>query len=81
MRYLADAATGATLLAVWGGWSLLAGVRRRWPRGGVIALLIALAAATAVIGLLFGFTGYNETFKWHNPALYNALRRTLSFCR
>jgi hypothetical protein len=81
MRYLADAATGATLLAVWGGWSLLAGVRRRWPRRGVIALLIALAAATAVIGLLLGFSGYNEIFKWHNPALYHALRQRLSFCK
>ena len=81
MRYLADAAAGATLLAIWGGWSLLAGVRGRWQRRGVIALLIALATATAVIGLLLGFSGYDETFKWHNPALYQALRRTLSICR
>ncbi len=80
MRYLADAATGTTLLAVWGAWSLLAVVRRRWPRRGVIALLITLGAATAIIGLLLGFQGYDETFKSHNHDLYEALRRRLAVC-
>lgn len=80
MRYLADISTGATLLAVWGGWSLLCAVHGRWPRRGVIVLLIVLAAATVVIGLLLGFQGYDEMFKQHNPDLYERLRRRLSFC-
>jgi hypothetical protein len=81
MRYVADFSTGVLLLGVWGGWSLLAGVRRPWTRRAVLALLVALAAATVTIGLLLGFQGYDEMFKWHNHDLYELLRRKLSFCR
>jgi hypothetical protein len=80
MRYVADISTGATLLAVWGGWSLLRAVQGRWPRRGVIVLMIGLAGATVVIGLLLGFQGYDEMFKQHNHDLYERLRRRLSFC-
>ncbi len=80
MRYLADAATGATLLAVWGGWSLLDAVHGRWSRRAVLAVLIGLALATLGIGFLLGFQGYDEMFKQHNPELYARLGRRFSFC-
>ncbi len=80
MRYLGDFSTGAALLGVWGGWSLLRAVPGRGPRRALLALLVCLALATVVIGLLLGFRGYDEIFKQHNPALYAALRRRLSFC-
>jgi hypothetical protein len=81
MRYVADFSPGMVLLGVWGGWSLLVAVRRRWPRRGVLALLVLLVAATAIIGFLLGFGGYDEMFKQHNNVLYESLRRKLSFCR
>lgn len=81
MRYVADFSPGMALLGVWGGWSLLAAVRGRWPRRGVIALLVLLVAATAIIGFLLGFGGYDEMFKQHNSVLYESLRRKLSLCR
>jgi hypothetical protein len=81
MRYMGDFSAGAVLLATWGGWSLIDAVRGRWPRRGVIALLILLVVATMVIGFLLGFQGYDEMFKQHNAVLYDSLRRKLSFCR
>jgi hypothetical protein len=81
MRYVADFSPGMVLLGVWGGWSLLATVRGRWSRRGVIALFVLLVAATAIIGFLLGFGGYDEMFKQHNDVLYESLRRKLSFCR
>ena len=81
MRYLADFSTGAALLAVWGGWSMLGAVRGRWSRRAVVALLVSLAVATVLIGLLLGVEGYDGMFKGHNHELYESLRRRLSFCR
>ena len=81
MRYVADFSPGMAMLGVWGGWSLLAAARGRWPRRGVLALLVLLVAATAVVGFLLGFGGYDEMFKQHNNVLYESLRRKLSFCR
>jgi hypothetical protein len=80
MRYLGDFSTGTMLLAIWGGWSLLAAARAGWPRRTVLVFLIGLAAATVLVGLLLGFTGYDEMFKNHNPALYQKLRHRLAFC-
>jgi hypothetical protein len=80
MRYVGDFSTGATLLGVWGGWSLLRAARDRWPRRAVLGLLFTLAAATVIIGLLLGVEGYDGMFKYHNHDLYESLRRRLSFC-
>ncbi|HVV51997.1 MAG TPA: hypothetical protein VHO06_20170 [Polyangia bacterium] len=80
MRYLGDFATGTVLLAVWGAWSLLDAARVGWPRRAVCALLIGLAAVTIGIGILLGFSGYDEMFKQHNRPLYDLLRHRLSFC-
>jgi hypothetical protein len=80
MRYLADFSAGATLLAVWGAWSLLLALPAGWPRRLALAAYVILAAATVVIALLLGTQGYDEILKFHNPALYEALRHRLSFC-
>ena len=54
--------------------------RDRWPRRAGLALLVSLALATVIIGLLLGFGGYDAMFKNHNHELYESLRRKLSFC-
>jgi len=80
MRYVADFSTGFALLATWGAWRGLARLPAGWPRWSGVAVLLLLALATAAIGLLLGFQGYDEMFKYHNPALYESLRRKLAFC-
>ncbi len=81
MRYLADVSTGIVLVAIWGLWWLIDRLRDRvWPRRAVIAGAVLLALATVVLGVLLGFTGYDDMFKWHNPRLYERLTRALSFC-
>jgi hypothetical protein len=80
MRYVADFSTGFALLATWGAWMALRRLPAGWPRGTAIGVLVLLAVATAVIGALLGFQGYDEMFKNHNPALYDSLRRKLAFC-
>jgi hypothetical protein len=81
MRYLGDLSTGTMLLAVWGAFSLYTELPGRWPRRAFVAALVLLAVATVIIGGLLGFQGYDEMFKYHNPALYSALRHhRLAFC-
>jgi hypothetical protein len=81
MRYQGDLSTGTMLLAVWGAFSLVTELRGRWPRRALVAALILLAVATVIVGGLLGFQGYDEMFKYHNPALYAALRQNrLAFC-
>jgi hypothetical protein len=80
MRYQGDLSTGTMLLAVWGALSLVAELRGRWRRRGLVAAFVLLAAATLVIGGLLGFQGYDEMFKNHNPTLYATLRHKLAFC-
>jgi hypothetical protein len=80
MRYVADFSTGFVLLSTWGAWMSLARLRAGWPRGLAIGVLVLLAVATLVIGMLIGFEGYDDTFRWHNPALWESLRRKLDFC-
>ena len=55
---------------MWGAWTILARLRPGWPRWTGLGVLLILALATVVIGLLLGFQGYDEMFKNHNPALY-----------
>jgi hypothetical protein len=43
-------------------------------------VIVAFAAATVVLGLLLGASGYNDMFKGHNPQLYWQLRRAFSIC-
>jgi hypothetical protein len=81
MRYVADFSAGAVLLALWGAQTIVRRLRPGWPRGAAIAALLILALATAVIGLLLGFQGYDEMFRNHNPVLYDELRRKLTLCR
>jgi hypothetical protein len=81
MRYLSDVSSGLVLLALWGGFSLVCLPVRSWSRGAALWILLALAGATMVLGLLLGFQGYDEMFKNHNPAVYTRLATALSFCR
>lgn len=81
MRYVADFSTGFTLFATWGAWMLLERLPRGWPRWTGIVVLVGLCVATVVIGLLLGWEGYDQTFKWHNPQLYEAVRAKFSLCK
>jgi hypothetical protein len=81
MRYLGDVAAGLMLFATWGAWSFYQLIRRRtWLRRFYGAILTMMAAATIVLGLLFGFTGYNGHFKLYNPGLHDKLVAKLSRC-
>jgi hypothetical protein len=80
MRYVADFSAGVALLSAWGGARALARLPAGWPRWAGFAGLLALVLATALVGLLLGFQGYDEMFQNHNPALYDSLRRKLAFC-
>jgi succinate dehydrogenase/fumarate reductase cytochrome b subunit len=80
-RYFVDISAGLLLLATWGAFSLYTAVRDRpWPRRIVTLVIVGAAAATIVIGLLLGVTGYNEMFKLHNPSLLRWMVRTFSLC-
>ncbi|HVV17126.1 MAG TPA: hypothetical protein VHH90_07965 [Polyangia bacterium] len=81
MRYVADFSAGVALLAIWGASSILRRLRPGWPRGIALLVLSLLVLATAGVGLLLGFQGYDEMFRNHNPLLYESLRQRLSFCR
>jgi hypothetical protein len=80
IRYMADFSTGMVLLAVWGAFMLLGVVRRRWEQRGVLAVIVVLGVVTVIVGGLLGFQGYDQMFLGHNPRLYEALQRRLSFC-
>jgi len=80
-RYQQDFASAFLLLAIFGGWKLLAAPASAWGRRAISWLFGGLAVATIVAGLLLGFTGYFKHFEQHNPALTRALVAKLSFCR
>jgi len=81
MRYMIDVSSGICLFALWGAWSLYDAVRvRPWPRRAVTAAIVLFSAATIVIGLLLGVTGYNQMFRLHNPGLYSRMVRAFSLC-
>ena len=81
MRYEHDFFSGFLLLAIFGGWRLLAAPST--PRGPPRAApaYVGLAVTTIVIGVLLGFGGYFKHFERHNPALLHALQSALSVCR
>jgi hypothetical protein len=82
MRYLGDVTAGFVLFATWGAWELYQRMRRRkWLRRSYGAVLTVLAAATIVLGLIFGFQGYNGHFKLYNPGLHDKLVAKLSRCK
>jgi hypothetical protein len=81
MRYLGDVTAGFVLFATWGAWAFYQRIRkRRWLRRVYGAMLTVLAAGTVVLGLVFGFQGYNGHFKLYNPALHDKLVAKFSRC-
>lgn len=80
MRYEQDFASGLLLLAIFGGWRLLAAPSTPLGRRAMACLYGLLAASTIVAGVLLGFGGYFNHFEHHNPALFHALQSALSVC-
>jgi hypothetical protein len=81
IRYMADVSTGIVLCAIFGGWWLYLRVRERPAlRRSVTAAMLALAGVTVGIGLLLGFTGYNDHFVRFNPTLFDRFHDKLSVC-
>jgi hypothetical protein len=82
MRYLGDVTAGFILFATWGAWGFYQWMsRRKWLRRGYGALLTLFAAATIVLGVLFGFQGYGDHFRLYNPALHEKLIAKVSRCK
>ena len=81
IRYLGDVTAGFMLFATWGAWAVHHHIRRRrWLRRAYGALLVALAASTIVLGLLFGFQGYGGHFQLYNPPMYEKVVARFSLC-
>lgn len=81
MRYLGDVRFGVGLLGALGMWTLLARSRHRWQRRLGLSVFSVVGGAAIVIGMLLGYQGYTGHFERFNPALAQALVRTLSFCQ
>jgi hypothetical protein len=81
MRYSADFASGAFLLAALGFFGLVSRFERRpAARRAVFAVASLLAAYTLVFSALLGFRGGGSHFERVNPELYQVLARALSLC-
>jgi hypothetical protein len=79
MRYLMDCLPLLALAAGLGIWQ----AARPFVRDGrtyytLAGTLWVLSAWTLLVALAFGFGGYSESFKEHNPRLYQKLERTFS---
>lgn len=81
MRYQHDFASGVMLMAVFGGWRLLAAPATARGRRAAAWVYGLLATTTIVAGVLLGFGGYFKQFERHNPALTQKLAEKLSVCR
>jgi hypothetical protein len=81
MRYEHDFASGILLLAIFGGWRLLAAPSTPIGRRAISWVYGVLAVSTIAAGVLLGFGGYFKHFERHNPALMHALEAALSLCR
>ncbi len=74
MRYLADFSPGLVLLATFCAWCIVEVAAERGAAKRLVrATAAVLGVATIVVGLLLGVQGYNDHFKVHNPALFEAL--------
>ena len=80
VRYEADFASGVLLIATLVGWRLVAAPASRAGRATIATLYVLLAVGTVLAGGLFGFSGYFEHFKRHNPTLFHRLEKTFSVC-
>ncbi|HMF44240.1 MAG TPA: hypothetical protein VKQ32_26390 [Polyangia bacterium] len=80
MRYQNDYSTTLLLVAIFGGWRLLAAPASARGRRATAWLFGTLAVATIVAGVLLGFTGYFKHFDRHNPLLMHALQAHLGLC-
>jgi hypothetical protein len=80
MRYQNDFTSPLLLLAILGGWRLLAGPATPAGRRAAAWVYVLLALATVAAGVLLGFGGYFKHFERHNPGLFYALRDHLSLC-
>jgi hypothetical protein len=84
MRYMEDAASGMLLGAIAAGFRLLRPSPD--PRGAPTRRLLgpllygSLGLHTVVVGVCLGFTGYADTFRKENTALFRELERKLSVC-
>jgi hypothetical protein len=87
MRYLEDGAAGVLFGAIVAGFWLLrpsqardreASRLRRWLAP---ALYASLALHSIFVGAALGFTGYADSFRKENRALFAQLERKLSVCR
>jgi len=81
MRYLSDVTYGLVLLSLLGAYALKSHrIASHVPRATSL-VIVALSAASVVIGLLIGYQGYNGHFHAYNLALDRKLTRTLSLCK
>jgi hypothetical protein len=80
MRYLDDFIYGIVLLGVLGGFSWVAACRSSRGRMAASIAVASLCSATALIGLLLGYQGYNSHFASYNPQLHRQLVQKLSVC-
>jgi hypothetical protein len=81
MRFMSDVTGGLVLAGIWATWTVYARLRER-PRArrAFTAVVVSLAVVTIVIGVLFGFQGYDQMFARWNPHLWRRLVSALSAC-
>ncbi|MCP4676797.1 MAG: hypothetical protein GY854_15040 [Deltaproteobacteria bacterium] len=82
MRYELDAAAGWILLGVMGAVSVLRYVSNKPAplRAIVLTIVLLLASASVITGVLYGFQGYYRHFEKYNRPHYNMLRDSITFC-
>lgn len=84
MRYTGDAVGGLVVLTTLTAFWLLRRADATSALGirlGTRAVIILLGLHSCLVGAASGVASYNDPFKKHNPALYEALQRTLSVCK
>jgi hypothetical protein len=79
MRYEGDFAPAISLLAIVGGWRLLAAPAGRAGRTAAAVAVAALGVVTIVFGVLLGTTSYFGIMAGNNPSLFQRLAK-LQLC-